>query len=46
MNLVQKEQQAGTYNLQVEAGNLSKGIYYCRLNTNGQSETVQMVVIK
>ena len=46
MNLVQKEQQAGIYNLQVEAGNLSEGIYYCRLNTNGQSETVQMVVIK
>ncbi|NOX45890.1 MAG: T9SS type A sorting domain-containing protein [Chlorobi bacterium] len=45
-SLVDKEQSAGTYNIQVEAGDLAEGVYYCRLNTNGQSETVQMVVIK
>ncbi len=44
--LVNKEQHSGIYNIQLEAGNLSEGIYYCRLNTNGQSETVQMVIIK
>jgi hypothetical protein len=44
--LVDKDQEAGIHNLQMEVGNLSKGIYFCSLKTNGQSETVQMLVIK
>ncbi len=44
--LVKEVHQTGIYNLQLEVGDLSEGIYYCRLNTNGQSETVQMVIIR
>jgi len=44
--LVNKVQQTGIYNIQMDSGTLSEGIYYCHLNTNGQSETIQMVVIK
>lgn len=41
-----KEQQAGIYNFQIEATELSGGIYFCRLNAGGQSETVRLVLIK
>ena len=46
MQLVNKEQQSGMYNEQLEAGNLPEGIYYCRLNAGGKSETVRLVLIK
>jgi len=46
MQLVNKEQQSGMYNEQLEADNLPEGIYYCRLNAGGQSETVRLVLIK
>jgi len=45
-SLVNEQQQSGIYNLQIEAGNLPAGVYYCRLNTNGQAESVQMVIIR
>lgn len=44
--LENRKQEAGIYNYQLEATNLQKGVYYCNLISNGQSKTVQLVLIK
>jgi hypothetical protein len=44
--LLNNEQSAGIYNLQLEASHLPEGIYFCKLNSGRQFESVQMVLIK
>ena len=46
MQLVDQEQAAGTYSLQLEAGSLANGLYLLRLQTNQGSEVERMVVSK
>lgn len=44
--LVNKDQQAGIYNVVFDGDKLSEGIYYCRLNTGTYTETIPLVLIK
>lgn len=44
--LLNKEMQAGTYNLQFNAGNLSSGIYICQLKTNNFTKSIKMTLLK
>lgn len=44
--LVKKNQQSGIYNIVFDADNLSKGIYYCRLQTGDNTETISLALIK
>jgi len=44
--LVDKNQQSGIYNIVFDADNLSKGIYYCHLQTGNHTETISLALIK
>lgn len=45
-NLVNNELQAGVYETEIEASNLSSGVYFYKMNTGSFSETRKLVVIK
>jgi hypothetical protein len=44
--LVNSHQHAGDYSVTLDAAHLSSGIYYYRLQTEGFTETKQLVLIK
>ena len=44
--LVNKEQSAGTYEVQFDASNLTSGIYFYRLMSGEYSETKKMLILK
>lgn len=44
--LINEEQFAGKHSLQFNKGNLSKGIYYCVLETGGYRKTEKMLLIE
>jgi len=44
--LINEEKPAGNYMVRFDASNLSSGIYYYRLETNGFSQTKKMVLLK
>ncbi len=44
--LVNEELKAGSYNIDFNAGNLSSGIYYYRLQTEKFTDTKKLVVVK
>jgi len=44
--LVQGDQTAGTYMVGWDAGDLSNGVYFCRLETGEFSRTIKMVLLK
>jgi len=44
--LVQKEQKPGTYNVIFDASNLTSGIYFYKLSTNGFSTSKKMVLVR
>jgi hypothetical protein len=44
--LVNEIQTAGTYTITFDGGNLSSGIYYYKLESNGFVETKKMILIK
>ncbi len=44
--LVDKNQQSGIYNIVFDANKLSKGIYYCHLQTGNHTETISLALIK
>lgn len=46
MTLVNEKQNAGSYSVNFDAGNLSSGIYFYQLTTDGYSDTKRMVLIK
>ncbi len=41
-----KMQQAGNYELKYDVSNLSQGLYYCKIETNGKSTTKKFSVTK
>ena len=45
-NLIDKEQNAGTYEVEFNAALLSEGIYYYQINTKDFLETKEMILIK
>jgi hypothetical protein len=46
MTLLNEEQNAGTYEIAVNASLLSSGIYFYKIETNGFTDTKRMVLIK
>jgi len=44
--LVDGYQEAGTYTIQFDAGNLASGVYLCRLQAAGFSATRRMVLVR
>ncbi len=44
--LLNKHLQPGSYSVTFEAGNLSSGIYFYQLTTDGYTDTKRMVLIK
>jgi hypothetical protein len=44
--LANKEKPAGTYEVEFNASNLSGGVYFYRLSTNGYTETKPMILLK
>ena len=44
--LVSKEMPAGTYNVKVDARNLTAGIYFCKINANGLSKIMKIRLLK
>lgn len=44
--LVNKEQQTGNYDVQFDAGGLTSGIYYYKLQSGSFSETKKMILLK
>jgi hypothetical protein len=44
--LISTNQNAGTYNVEFNAQNLSSGVYYYRLETNGFVDTKKMILVK
>jgi len=45
-SLLNEKKAAGTHNFVFTAGELTGGLYYCRLNTGGEIKTTSMVLIK
>jgi len=46
LTLIEGYQKAGTYNLYFNGSNLSSGVYYYRLISDGLTETKKMILIK
>jgi len=44
--LVSKEQPAGKHSIEFDASDLSSGIYFYRIETNGKSESKKMILMK
>jgi len=44
--LADGSQAAGTHSVRWNAGDLASGVYFCRLQAGGRSETVKMVLMK
>jgi hypothetical protein len=44
--IVNENQIAGAYEVTFDAANYSSGVYFYRLETNGFSETMKMLLIK
>jgi hypothetical protein len=41
-----KEENSGNHQFSIELGDLSSGIYYCRMETNKTTQTKKLVVIR
>jgi len=46
IELLNKKQSTGIYNIELNAGNLASGLYFYRLETPDYSKTMKMVLIK
>ena len=45
-NLIDKEQEAGTYELEFDASSLPEGIYYCRIKAGNYISTKKILLLK
>ncbi len=44
--LIKKKQRKGAHSINWHAGNISSGVYFCRLNAGGLAETRKMLLLK
>jgi len=44
--LIEKEQQAGNYEVSFDGSSLSSGIYFYKLSVNGNIKTKSMVLLR